>query len=554
MENKKLGNFEIATISLIGISIFIYEVLFCNWYTLLEGRYNFSLFRIVVYMVFIILYAKFSNKFIEEAKKTLKYKKKIIIVYLIVLSIYTIYTYVTCNNYYVTFLNLLTEISGLLFILFVTKDYIKNIIITILTLGFMFSISVVVYHRIDEKNHFLSALNVASGNFYFYNGYTDKAFNDIEFKCSMPKFASKYFNTQYKMNMEKIPEDESIFSSLADYSPILYIPSALGINIGRFLGGSIADVFIAGRIFNLITYGILLIIIFKLLPFKKNLFYTIYLLPMAIVLATSYSVDGITTGLIGIFIAYTLKLYKENKEKISLKQFFILIGLFSLTLICKKASYLGICFIMCLLPILKSIQKDKKLLYSTLAIISIIIIIGIYQGNKIIYCTAGDSRGGDTNPLKQVEFLLESPTNILKVYNNFINLTIFNLDWYNGLNIKDFFGQRHLISGFLLFIFIFYTALTDSSYTFKNKEKIILFSTFLATFLITSFLLYLIFTPISCEMIFGYQTRYLIPILPLVLICVNTTKIKEYQIDEYNKTIMIMGLISILDLILLITK
>jgi len=82
-----------------------------------------------------------------------------------------IYKLITEKNYYVLSLILLTELNGLLFILYITKDYIKNIIITILTLGFVASISTDVYHMIDEKKHFLSTLNVAVGNFDLENRF-----------------------------------------------------------------------------------------------------------------------------------------------------------------------------------------------------------------------------------------------------------------------------------------------------------------------------------------------------------------------------------------------
>lgn len=306
---------------------------------------------------------------------------------------------------------------------------------------------------------------------------------------------------------------------------------------------------------NIITYGILLIIIFKLLPFKKDVFYSLYLLPMTFALAGSYSVDGITIGLVGIFIAYTLKLYKENYDSISLKQFLILISLFVLALMCKNGSYLGVAIIIFILPIIKIIKNNKKILSLVLAILLIAFILGIYQGSKITGNNEGDVRVKNTSPVRQIEFLLENPTNILKVYGNYLKESLLNLTWYKGFNLKVFCGNNYSIVTFFLFIFILYTSITDSSYTFKKKEKIVMFLTFSATFVITTLVLYLAYTQVGKLTIGGYQARYLIAIMPLILINVNSKKIpKDYvDIDIYNKTALCMGIFTILDLLSIIS-
>lgn len=175
MKNKKLSKLETITIIIISISIFIYEICFCNFDSIFQYKtYNFSLYRMIVYIIFGALYIKFSNRFISEAEKTLKNKKKIIYAYVIIATIFIIYKLINEKNYYTLSLIILSGLNGLLFILYITKDYIKNIIVTIITLGFMFSISTNVYNIVDEKKHFVSTLNVAVGNFDLKNGLTNK--------------------------------------------------------------------------------------------------------------------------------------------------------------------------------------------------------------------------------------------------------------------------------------------------------------------------------------------------------------------------------------------
>lgn len=552
MKNKKIGSLEVTIIIILTFCLLIYELGFCNWNALASKTYNFSMFRIVVYIILMVLYKIFSKKFIEEAEKVIKYKKKIIIVYSIIATIFTIYELFSHKNTYSIILMILVELNGLLFILCVTKDYIKNIVLSIITCGFLFSITTTVYHIVDEKRHFLSALNVADGNLDFYNnGVTDRVFNEIEFNNPSINLAMDYFGEKYVEDKYKIPDNEEIYSTPTDTSPLLYIPSAIGINCARLLNGSVADIFIAGRVSNVICYGILLIIIFKLLKFKQDIFYCSYLMPITIILGASYSIDSLTIGIIGIFIAYVLKLSKENIGVIKFKQFIILLCLCFLCLLCKNGAYFGICLLIFLLPIIKSIKKDKKILFTIIIIILLALGFGLYEGIKIINSSQGDIRVEGSSPIKQIEFILENPKNLLTVYANYLRSSILNLNWYTGFNLKVFCGQYYSIVSFMLFIFILYKAITDNTYTFSKKERIIMFSTFIITFLLTTFAFYLLVTPERALSINGYQARYLIAILPLILININSKKISKDYVDtnQYNKTALYIGIFTIFDLL-----
>lgn len=552
MKNKEIGKLEAITILILSLSIFIYEICFCNFNSITQyGTYNFSLYRIIMYILFVILYKKFGNKFIQEAQKTLKSKKKIIYTYVAITIVYTLYKLFNVYEYYDLFLIVLAELNGLLFILYITKDYIKNIIITTLTLGFVCSISTTVYNVVDEKKHFVSTLNVAVGNFDLKNGLTNEEFNDIEPNMPSAKFAEEYFSKHTQLNMYKISEDEDIYSTPAEYIPLLYLPGSVGINISRLLGGSIADIFYAGRFSTLIIYSILLIIIFKLLPFKKDTFYAIYMLPMSIVLASSYSIDAIITGVIGIFIAYIFKIFNEEKEKINFKTFLMIIGLYIVTLICKNGAYLAVGLIVFILPMIKSIKENPKIKNLMILMIIVALSIGIIQASKII--DIHDTRVEKSNPEKQIEYLLENPTNIVKVYTYFMKICVLNLRFAEDFNKIDFFGKNAVTTSFVLFLFIFYTSLMDNSHSFSKKQKIIQFLSFGATFFIITFVLYISYTEVGNIKINGFQGRYLLPVLPLLMVNISSKKvIPTNEIKEYNTTALIEGIITIINLIFMI--
>ena len=485
---------KIITLIIVIICILLFEFGFCNLYNLLKGIYSFSLFRIIIYLTIIILCIFFSNKMIQKTIDTIKGKKKLIITYIIITIINTLFIIIIQKELGKILLIVMAELLGLLFIIYITKDYIQNIIITTLTFGIMFSLTNTVFHIMDEKQHFNSALNLAYCNFnYIEEPLGDFKFNIIETNTKMEHFIEKYSKEPYKIEMEKVEFD--VKSVPMDYSPILYIPSAIGINIARLFNGTMLDVFIAGRIANLLAFSGMLIIIFKLLPFKKDTFYCMYLLPQTIALAASYSIDAITVGLLGIFIAYTLKLYKENKDGINIKQFLILLGLFVICLLSKHGVYLAICIMIFILPIIKSIKKDKKIIF---LILLVILVAGIWGGIKFNFIaknTSGDAKIIDSSPKLQLEFIINNPQKILEVYEECFNTTLFNLQYYEGLNLRYFMGNGYKIITFLLFGFCIYTATNDGTHNFKKKEKIVLILTFMANFFIGTMTLYLLYTP-----------------------------------------------------------
>jgi len=516
------------TIILYLINIGIYEFVICR---------SISVFRIVMYILFITLYIVFYKRLAEATRKTFEGKaKKIIIgVYIFISIIIGIYMCLKWISIYKIALTIITLIMGLICIIYLSKDYVKNVLVTIFTVGIVFSTTTDFFHPLDEKRHFITSLNVSIGNFdYENNPKTDKTFNEIDFFTDIDNFVP-LFQKKYEEKIIDAKDIEDMNSLPTDYNPVIYVPGAIGISIAKLLGGSLADIFIAGRIFNLIAYAIMLMIVFKLLPFKKKIFYVIYMLPMMIMLCGSYSADVSCIGLVGIFIAYCLNLYEKKVEEIKLKQILIGIILFAVSLLAKNFAYIGIGFLVFMLPLWKIIKNNKKQMPIVVIIIIVALVllgIKIFGGSPI---AANDPRGGQTSMQAQIEFLKSNPINILKVGFNHIMNTLLDFDWYAYLNQNVFFNQYYRNIFILQFVFILYVAITDDSKSFKVKDKIIMLITFLLVFASTSLILYLTFTEVGGSTVSGYQTRYIVPILPLLLMVINKkkeNKEKENEIKE----------------------
>ena len=115
--------------------------------------------------------------------------------------------------------------------------------------------------------------------------------------------------------------------------------------------------------------------------------------------------------------------------------------------------------------------------------------------------------------------------------------SIFNFQWLHALHPHAFFSTDYASAMFyIIMLLIIYTAIVDDDYNFKVKEKIVSITTFLLVFFMTNIILYITFTPVGDSTIAGYQPRYLLPIIPLLMCSVSS---KKLQNKSKNTSLMI---------------
>ena len=539
-----------------GLSMLIYELLFCNSDFLLnQGGYNFSLFRIVMYIVWIIVYVLFNKKFIDQAIKSFssRFKKYVAIIYY-VLAI-GIFAFLFIRIEYIAMqklaLYVIAILMGAIFITCVQSSYVKNMILVSSTFGIVFAISTDLNHPYDEIRHFISAFNVSVGNADFNNYKMDEQLKEIPLDSHYTDI-NKLFNKNYDTKLDKEVDKSDIIYVPAPYSFILYVFPGLGIFLANLLGGSLADIYIAGRILNLILYTILTIIALQLLPYKKKVFSAIFMIPMILCLAASYSIDGICVGLVSIFIAYCLKIY-DSKTILTLKDVLKLGLCFILLLLAKSMGYIAVALIFLILPLKETIKQNKKYI-PTMLIISIsacaLIVAGVLyvKETKVV----DDPRGG-SDVSEQIKYCIKNPLNLVQILGKHTVSTLFNPEWLEVTNSVSLFGEYSTLVFLLLMILLIYISIIDDSKKFEIKEKLIFALSFLAVFFMTSIVLYLDFTKVGSQIIDGYQARYLFPILSLIFIGMNLkcVSVKNSENRELILTIL-SGIIVFADLILLI--
>lgn len=517
--------------------IFIFEFGYCNvefttavlTHRQSDGFY-FSLCRGIVYIAILVtIYFLNKSNVIKEVSDSFKNKSKKIalILYVIIAAlVFAFYLYKFLVKQEIALIQFsmvsILLISTFLAIEYITNKYTTNII-SIFLIGAVFCITVNAYHTLDEKKHFMSAYNLSYGNINYEEPVVDTQFMTELQKGTHYSIFEKFFKTKYKFQEGTLPEESTVDSIPATYNPIIYIPSALGILVGRLLQGSVADIFLLGRLFNLIAYISLLTLTIKILPYKRNLFFAMMSIPIILCFSSTYSVDGIGIGLISLFIAYCLKLH-ANKDNIKLKDLIILAAIYTLSLSFKSMSYAFVGILIFLLPLKDIIKKYKKQLP--------LIIIGFIITNLLVLSiqpkvNLTDNRYENVNSTEQIKNAIHNPLIIVEAMANHIGNTLLNMEWLKDFNPQAYLSSKAKNVFVIMFIYYFYIAFKDDSINFTAKEKIIMLITFLLTFGFTSGILYIACAPVGANYIMGYQTRYIFPIITLIMMCLSNKTLKS---------------------------
>ena len=158
-----------------------------------------------------------------------------------------------------------------------------------------------------------------------------------------------------------------------------YIPQALGISVGRILHLNTVLTFYLAKLFNLISYCLLVLLAFKITNKNHLLLYFVASLPMTLQQAGSISYDSMTFGLSLCVTAIIFELFEDNV--ISKPKTVLYVILCLLLLLCKQCAYIAVALLPLVLMLInwlktKYIFDKDKIVNLLLKVIPIVILIG----------------------------------------------------------------------------------------------------------------------------------------------------------------------------------
>ncbi len=419
-----------------------------------------------------------------------------------------------------------------------------------------FIITMPTFTNHDELYHWFRAYEISEGHLL-----SDVQDNHAltELPSSVGAIFSTIETTDYRSTIDSLNITHNIeerhnydMKTVSVYSPVQYLPQAIGIKIADIFTDRTLVFAYAGRFMNMIVSITFIYLAIKLIPFGKKVLALIALFPIAIEGFTSLSPDAITLSVAFLLIAYILNMrLNKNIEQVHKKDYFIILGLSTVLALCKIV-YLPIIFLVFILPF--KLFKDKKhyfIFNGSLVIISTILNL-VWLAIASYYLSLYDSSSS------QLSVILSQPLSYLwtLLYTIFTNFDYYLLNMI-GLNL----GWVDLVKLPAILIYGFITLMLISTFITKKPRKLLPKSLNIWFALISIGVIGLIFTSlfiqwttVGSHIIEGVQGRYFLPILPLILFLLGNISFQSHKNWNLTKFVLIGAFILNYSVILSITS
>lgn len=406
------------------------------------------------------------------------------------------------------------------------------------------------YYSYDDQIHYSSSVNLIN----FRNKLTlsdsyitmHHLFEDIN-SFDDVQTENKFLDAIREDNDEPMKIDSNL------YNKIGYIPSAIGLLIGRLIHLPFSICFKLGKIFNMLSYALIMMIAIKKVKVGKRLLTVIAFLPSCLFLAVNYSYDpAVISGFTLAFVMILNALIDKN-EKIDFK--WMCIFLFSILYSSfVKAVYVPILLLFLFIP--KNRFESNKICKKVklLSFVILVLVMATFVLPSVTGTLESDIRGGNTSVSLQLHNILNRPFNYLLILKNTMYDLFFDRLLCNGT--LGGMGYLFCIRGNLAYILlglIIFTWITDNDnykIEFNFKKRFILFLNIIFIILLIWTALYLSFTTVGSDTISGVQPRYFIPLLFPLFMTFKFVKIKNNYTPKLYNTLIIIS-ISIINIIMI---
>ena len=307
---------------------------------------------------------------------------------------------------------------------------------------------------------------------------------------------------------------------------IPYIICGLVVKIGTMLSLSPLVIFLITRLANLIFATIIKYFAIKIAPRFKRVLFIIGLLPIVIQQSAAINVDTYTDAVAFLLIAYILKLIYEIKE-IGVMQVLLLFGA-GLLLCFGKFGYFPVALMLILVPNAKFKSKSKGIVLKVAFFVFMLIIS--YFFNTINNYIITDVVNDETN-VYGLKYILTNPFSAIAVYFRSFLIRLdqdifrgyFNCFGYSTVVLKTI---PYLVT-FAMYIIILCTKEADD-----EEQKLTLFEkiVYVLIFVMLIGIIYTVafsaWTKMGARSILGVQSRYFIPLLPLLYFVIQDIGLK----------------------------
>lgn len=397
----------------------------------------------------------------------------------------------------------------------------------------------------DDEAHFHNALMLSHildgrmtlGDADILNGFVDTA---LEHNIYTEEAHAEWVE---KLNAD---EDSGVWGADGRIYPTLqnwcYIPSAIGLLIGRAIGLPYSGIFILGKWCNLFVYALLLYFGIKRIKSGKMIAAVVGLLPPCILMASSYARDPWMIGFLILGFCYFIGEIQEPDKKIKLSSMVIIIGAFVLG-VSPKAIYVPMVLIAAFLPKEKFASEKQCRNFRICVLAATVLILATFIVPFILSSGGGveDTRGGsEVDAAGQTAYILQHPITYIKTLFTFLKDYASLEAGRTYLAYLHYFGtaQYSLVLQVLLFV----TAFTDRDKCdvyVKWQPKVVTVVMSFGAICLAATAMYIAYTPLKADTILGCQYRYMLQVMFPVLYVLGSIPIENKMRKDWYRGIIL---------------
>ena len=302
------------------------------------------------------------------------------------------------------------------------------------------------------------------------------------------------------------------------YSVINWLPQSIGLTAGRLLGMNPSLCLISARILILAAYIGGCYRAVRNTPVGKSVIAFASLLPISLMMSSSFSYDAMVVISVLNFVSIVLKLRYEYSRKALIEA---LIWAFILGAV-KGGSGLV------LLPLLLIlIKKDKKSLIASGSVI-VMTLLSYVLFSKILPSDELFQFGKENSGNMMTSFAYTHPVEyismLVRTYQYYMDEFVFDALGLSLAFVEPTFTAA-TVAGAAIAMAV-YSTFENDELKLKKKDRSVMALIILIVVIATPAML-LSYTPAGSGMIYGIQGRYLFPAVPLIILCLTKFGLKR---------------------------
>lgn len=307
---------------------------------------------------------------------------------------------------------------------------------------------------------------------------------------------------------------------------ISYLPSVIGLILGRGIGLSFYWTLILGRWMNVLLVAILSFFSMKALKTGKMVVLLIQLIPTNLFLMSNYNYDTWLTSWSLFGLSLFFGEWQRRDKKINMNTVLVMsIAMFLAVM--PKLIYFPLTFILLFMPKCKFQNRKQMWFYRCLILAAAFLpFVVVYCQNFLNGLGQGDIRGGEAvNATTQMDFVKEQPMEVLKILVTFLKGYLNPLiEGREYLINQAYFGYVNVHYFVVMAIILFGAIISRDKYGNEVKfpwwTKIGCLFVYMIIGAMAAFSMYITFTAVGADTVAGCQGRYIIPALfPVLFVC-----------------------------------